>query len=141
MGREHPLIRAVVVRSHDERGVGAEVRRPPRGTDGGGGVVRAGSGDDGDPAARGPLADCLDRDGDEPIALRLGEGRGFAGRPDRNEAVDPGKHLPADESSERPFVTAHWSPVPSAHGRAIDTSASRRRTSEATIARPPGVRR
>ncbi len=104
MRRKHPLVRAVVVGSDDERGVGAEVCRPARGPDGRSGVIGTRSGDDGDSATRGSLADGLDGDRDQPIALGFGQGRRFTGGPDGDDAVDPGKDLPADEPAESSLV-------------------------------------
>ena len=104
VGLEHPAVRAVVVRRDDERRIRAELGRATGRADRGGRVVGPGPRDDPDPAARGPLGGDLDGGRDEALALPLGERRGFAGRPARDEAIDPGKDLPADEPPERRLV-------------------------------------
>ena len=100
MGLEHPAVGPVVVRRDDERGVrtelGGATGRPDRGC----GVVRAGPGDHPDPVARRSLRGDLDGRGDQPLALVGRQGRGLAGRPARDEAVDAGQDLPADEAPE-----------------------------------------
>ena len=60
VGLEHPTVRPVVVRRHDERRVGAERRRAPGGGDRRRRVVRAGAGDDRDAGTRRALGDDLD---------------------------------------------------------------------------------
>ena len=101
---EHPAVGPVVVRRDDQRGVGTELGRPAGRPDRGGGVVGAGPGDDPDAVARRPLGDDLDGRGDEPLALVGGQGGGFAGRAARDEAVDAGQDLPADEPAEGGLV-------------------------------------
>ena len=97
---EHPAVGPVVVGGDDERGVGAELGRPAGRTDRGGGVVRAGPGDDRDAIARRALGGDLHGRGDEPLALLGRQGGGLAGRAARDEAVDAGQDLPAHEPAE-----------------------------------------
>jgi hypothetical protein len=70
------LGRLVVVGRHDERAGRAGVRHVARHLDHVGGRVRAGPGDDGDPAAR-----LLDDDLDDPLLLGVRKRRRLARRP------------------------------------------------------------
>ena len=104
MGVEHPLVGPVVVGRHDERRVGAEGRGASGRLDRGAGVVAAGAGDDRDAGPRRALGDGLDGELDEAVALGGRQGGRLAGRPDGDEAVDPGEDLPCDEPPEGGLV-------------------------------------
>ncbi len=104
MGVQHPAVGAVVVRRDDERSVGTQGSRPPGRRDGRRGVVGAGAGDDPDAVAPRALARHIDGRRDDALTLVGGQGRSLAGRPARDEAVDAGEQLPADELAELGLV-------------------------------------
>jgi hypothetical protein len=102
---EHPGIRAVVVRRHDERRIGTQLGGPSGRRDRRAGVVGAGAGDDRDARpARAGRADDLDGQRDEALTLLGRQGRGLAGGPDGHEPVDAGQDLPRDEAPELGLV-------------------------------------
>jgi hypothetical protein len=100
---QHPAVGPVVVRRHDEGGVGAELGRPAGRADRAGRVGGAGSGHDENTVARRARGSPRGG-GDQSLALVLGEGGGFAGRAARDQPVDAGEDLPTDQSPERGLV-------------------------------------
>jgi len=104
MGLEHPAIGPVVVGRDDQCRIGTELGRASGGPDGGGGIVGAGPGDHPDTGTGRPLGRDFDGRLDESFAFGLAQGGGLAGRAARDETVDAGQDLPADQPAEGGLV-------------------------------------
>ena len=89
------LARLVVIGRDDEQGIGAGFFRMAGERDRLGGVVGAGAGDHRHAAAR-----RVDAPFHHLLVLVMGQGRAFAGRPDRHEAVGAVLDLPFDMGAE-----------------------------------------
>ena len=99
VGLQHALVRAVVVRGHDERGVRTQLRGAAGGLDGGAGVVGAGARDDRDPVAGRAAVHGLNGDADAGLALLGGQRGRLAGGANRDQAVDAGEDLPGHQAA------------------------------------------
>ncbi len=99
MGVHAVLGRLVVIGRDDQDRVGADPLGMLGEPDRLGGAVRAGAGDDRDPAL-----DLVDRDLDDPLMFLMAQGRALARGPDRHDTVAAILDLPVDEFAKARFV-------------------------------------